>query len=336
MGSSLRSLAGAPYHLISGIAYALRRGARRIADEQAVADAAWSRSRTDLPRGLELEWLGTAGFRLSYEGHDLLIDPYLTRIPFRDFVARHRVAPAPLQSLGTPRASAILVGHTHFDHAMDVPALARAADCPAYGSESLARLMALEGEAERAVAVEPHRDYEIGPFRFHFVPSLHSKLALGLWTPSDGDLSCEHLDELTPQAYRCGQVWGIHIAVGGVTFYHQGSCDLIEGEIRDKGVDFLLAGIAGRRYTPRYVERILRALDPRVIVPHHWDDFFRPLDVITASADRAPDSSVAGPARALACGFSMNVNVDAFFDEVHAVTRDVEIRTLRPFEAVRS
>src|SRR4051812_6329339 len=82
MGSSLRSLAGAPYHLISGIAYALRRGARRIADEQAVADAAWSRSRTDLPRGLELEWLGTAGFRLSYEGHDLLIDPYLTRIPF--------------------------------------------------------------------------------------------------------------------------------------------------------------------------------------------------------------------------------------------------------------
>jgi L-ascorbate metabolism protein UlaG (beta-lactamase superfamily) len=176
--------------------------------------------------------------------------------------------------------------------------------------------MALEGEAERAVAVEPHRDYEVGPFRFHFVPSLHSKLALGLWTPSDGDLSCEHLDDLTPQAYRCGQVWGIHIAVAGVTFYHQGSCDLIEGEIRDRGVDFLLAGIAGRRYTPRYVERLLRALDPRVIVPHHWDDFFRPLEAPLA--------------------FSMNVNVDAFFDEVHAVTRDVEIRTLRPFEPVRT
>ena len=301
-------MAGAPYHLVSGLAYALRRGARRRADEAAVADVAWRA--TDLPRGLTLEWLGTAGFRLSYQGHDLLIDPYLRRLPFADLV-RGRVAhdaPPPT------RASAILVGHTHFDHAMDVPALARAADCNAYGSASLARLMALHGEAERAVPVEPHRDYEVGPFRFHFVPSRHSKLALGLWTPSDGEISCEHLDDLTAQTYRCGQVWGIHIAVAGVTFYHQGSADLIEDEVRDRDVDYFLAGIAGRRFAPRYVERALRAFDPRVVVPHHWDDFFRPAG--------AP------------VGFSLNVNVAGFLDEVAAVTRDVEVRTVAPFEEI--
>src|SRR5690349_7623962 len=133
MSSSLRSLVGAPYHLAAGIAYALRRGARRRADEQAIAEAAW-RAR-DLPAGVELEWLGTAGFRLSCEGTDLLIDPYLTRLPFGD-VARGRVVREPPSRL--PRASAILVGHTHFDHAMDVPALARAAGCDVYGSPSLA------------------------------------------------------------------------------------------------------------------------------------------------------------------------------------------------------
>src|SRR5438067_13045169 len=81
MGSSLRSLAGAPYHLISGIAYAFRRGARRRADEAAVADAAWSRSRGGLPRGLALTWLGTSGFRLAYEGTTILVDPYFSRVP---------------------------------------------------------------------------------------------------------------------------------------------------------------------------------------------------------------------------------------------------------------
>jgi L-ascorbate metabolism protein UlaG (beta-lactamase superfamily) len=305
MGSSLRSLAGAPYHLASAFAYALRRGARRRADEDAIAAAAWSRSPRagDLPPGVELTWLGTSGFRISYQGFDLLIDPYLTRLPFAD-VARGRVVRTPPPRL--LRADAILVGHTHFDHALDVPALARAADCPVYGSASLARLMAIHGEAERAVEVEPHRRYEIGPFAFHFVPSRHSRLALGLWTPSDGEISCEHLDELSPQAYRCGQVWGIHLAVAGATFYHQGSADLIEDEVRDRKVDYFLMGIAGRRFSPRYVDRALRTLDPRVIVPHHWDDFFR-----------APGA-----------GMSLNVNVAGFLDEVAAVTRDVEVRFL--------
>ena len=53
-----------------------------------------------------------------------------------------------------------------------------------------------------------------------------------------------------------------------------------------------------------------------VIVPHHWDDFFRPLD--------AP------------VGFSLNVNVAGFLDEVAAVSKDVEIRTITPLEPVTS
>ena len=39
-----------------------------------------------------------------------------------------------------------------------------------------------------------------------------------------------------------------------------------------------LAGVAGRSVTPRYWERILPRLDPRVVVPTHYDDFFAPLD----------------------------------------------------------
>jgi L-ascorbate metabolism protein UlaG (beta-lactamase superfamily) len=126
--------------------------------------------------------------------------------------------------------------------------------------------------------------------------------------PYAGELTCDHIDELTPQRYRCGQVWGIHIAVAGVRIYHQGSADLIEDEIRDRGVDLLLCGISGRRFTPRYVERVVRALGPACIVPAHYDDFFRPLD--------------ASPR------FSLNVNLTGFADEVHQASRDVVIATL--------
>jgi L-ascorbate metabolism protein UlaG (beta-lactamase superfamily) len=303
-------------HIASLAAYLPRRAAQAQADAATHRDLAWSRSprAADLPAGLALEWLGTAGFRLSYQGQHLLIDPYLTRLSLGDVVRGRVVAADPARHAALPDPLAILVGHTHFDHALDVPALAGRAGCKVYGSASLAQLMKLLGRAHLAVPVEPHRAYEIGPFTVSFTPSRHSRLALGLWTPSDGELTCEHTDELTPQAYRCGQVWGIHVAVAGVSFYHQGSCDLVDDEIRQRGVDYLLAGIAGRRFTPRYWQRLLARLEPRVVVPHHFDDFFRPVDAPLA--------------------YSLNVNLAAWPDEIARVSRDFELRTLAVGEPV--
>lgn len=262
-----------------------------------------------LPRGLELTWLGTAGFRLAYQGIVVWIDPYVTRLGLSQLV-RRRVVPASAEAVARwiDRADAVLVGHTHFDHALDVPAIARRTGSNVYGSSSLQHLMQLHGLAAQAVVVEAHRDYEVGPFKFHFVPSVHSKLQLGLGIPYSGELTCDHVDELTPQAYRCGQVWAIWIEVAGIRIYHQGSADFLDSELRDRGVDLFLCGISGRRFTPKYVERIVTALAPNVIVPTHYDNFFRPLE---AKAE-----------------FSFNVNLTGFADEVRAASRDLPMHVL--------
>ncbi len=262
-----------------------------------------------LPKGLELTWVGTAGFRLAYQGVVVWIDPYVTRLSLPDLL-RRRVVPPSDEAIGRwiDRADAVLVGHTHFDHALDVPAIARRTGCKVYGSQSLENLMGLYGLADQAVVVEVRRDYEVGPFKFHFVPSVHSKLQLGLRVPFSGELTCDHVDDLTPQAYRCGQVWGICIEVAGMRFYHQGSADFLEDELTDKNVDVFLCGISGRRFTPKYVERIVRALAPNVIVPTHYDDFFRPLE------DKVQ--------------FSFNVNLTGFADEVRQASRDVPLHVL--------
>lgn len=237
----------------------------------------------ELPRGLEIEWLGVSGYRLSYEGKDLYIDPYVSRVPLSSLLLRRQAVPDPAAldrflPVREREAVGVLVGHTHFDHAVDAPAVAKRFGCRAYGSGSLATLMGLHGLGELAVEVEPYRTYELGPFEVAFVPSTHSKLLLGMAVPYSGELTCEHLDGLSPNAYRCGQVWGIHIAVAGISLYHQGSADLLDEAVRHKGVDVFLAGVAGRNFTERYWERILPRLDPRVVVPTHYDNFFRPLD----------------------------------------------------------
>jgi L-ascorbate metabolism protein UlaG (beta-lactamase superfamily) len=262
-----------------------------------------------LPAGLELTWLGTAGFRFAYQGVVVWIDPYVTRLSFSELM-RRKVVPPSEEAIGRwiDRADAVLVGHTHFDHALDVPVIARRSGCKVYGSQSLAALMRLYALEQQAVVVEPMRDYEVGPFKFHFVPSQHSKLQLGLRVPFSGELTCDHVDGLTPQAYRCGQVWGIYIEVAGMRFYHQGSADFIESALVDRNVDVFLCGISGRRFTPKYIERIVKQLAPSMIVPSHYDDFFRPLD------DKVQ--------------FSFNVNLTGFADEVHAASRDLPLHAL--------
>lgn len=284
--------------------------------EVAVTEALrWTALAASLPPGLEIQWLGTAGFRLAYAGTQLLIDPYLSRPGLGAVLWRRPLLPAEaLVARHAPAADAILVGHTHFDHAMDVPLIARRTGCPVYGSSSLRRLMALHGLERHFVETPLHRPFAVGPFEITFVPSVHSKLLLGLKVPAGGELTCDALDRLGGGAYRCGQVHGIHIAVGGITLYHQGSADLLDDEIRHRDVDVFLCGIAGRSFSRRYVERVLRALAPRVVVAHHHDDFFRPLD--------AP------------MGFSLNVSPAGFVDEVARVSRDFQVLFPAPLETV--
>ena len=272
-----------------------------------------------LPGGLELTWLGVSGYRIAYQGVALFIDPYVSRVPLRALIQRRPAMPDPVMvdryaradddGDGTTQVAGVLVGHTHFDHAVDAPAIARRFGCRAYGSASIATLMRLHGLAEQAVEVEPYRRYELGPFVVSFTPSRHSKLILGRKVPYDGELTCEHLDGLRPGAYRCGQVWGIRIEVAGISFYHQGSANLIDEALRAERVDVFLAGVAGRSVTPRYWGRMLPKLDPAIVVPTHYDDFFKPLGA-------AP-------------GFVRRVRLADVPEEVRAVSRDAAVAALK-------
>jgi L-ascorbate metabolism protein UlaG (beta-lactamase superfamily) len=302
---------GTARYLADFARFVASKSSQEAVDRQALREL---ESRTlGVPGGLDLEWLGVSGYRLTYQGHTLLIDPYLTRVPLSALIRRQPAIPDPSlidRFIGHSRnVVGVLVGHTHWDHAVDAPAIAKRFGCKAYGSSSLVSLMRLHGLEQQAVEVEPRRHYELGPFTAQFFPSLHSKLILGRAVPFDGELTCDHLDALNPAAYRCGQVYGVKIEVAGVSFYHQGSANLIDEEVPAGGVDFFLAGVAGRGFTRDYWPRILTRLQPRTIVPTHYDDFFRPLD--------APEQ-----------GFTTNVHLADVPEEVGAVSREFDVAAL--------
>ena len=145
------------------------RGRKEQADRAALEELAWpaSDAAAELPTGLTLGWLGVAGYALSYDGHTLLIDPYVTRFSLAEFLRRRPVMPdAAAVDRHLPPAEAALLGHAHFDHALDAPAIARRDGCNVYGSGSVAKLLGVHGLGRgKVVVVEPYRTYEIGPSR---------------------------------------------------------------------------------------------------------------------------------------------------------------------------
>lgn len=280
------------------------------------ADASTQRdlgSRTlDLPPGVAIRWTGAAGFVIECDDDVLVIDPYFTRVSLPHLLSRRpMLADARnIDRLIKPgqRVVGVAVGHTHFDHALDAESIVRRHRCPAYGSTSLQSLLGLHGLADHANVVVPHERYEVGPFTLRFVPSVHAPLIAGRAVPNAGELTCEHLDELSGNAYRCGDVWAISIEVKGCRIYHQGSADFIEDEVPSEPVDVFLAGIAGRNSVPTYFPRVLRALDPAQIVPTHYDNFFR------STAKGLP--------------FMPLVNLPRWAEETDSVAHDARIVTL--------
>jgi L-ascorbate metabolism protein UlaG (beta-lactamase superfamily) len=232
---------------------------------------------------VRVQWLGTAGFAIEHAGVVVLVDPYLTRASLRR-CAFSRLAPDRAAiARHAPRADAIVVGHTHFDHALDVPAIAAQTGAVVFGSRSAAALCRASGlpearvrDVERSPGQEPITA-AVGPFELRFHPSAHSRFALGR-VPFPGEIAdCDHVPLRAP-AYRCGAVFALEIRVAGRTIVHLGSAELVEPSLRAREPDLLLLCVAGWTASRDLPERTARALSPRAVLLSHWDNFFLPIE----------------------------------------------------------
>src|SRR4051794_28301223 len=75
-------------HVADLARFAANKSARERDDADALVELERRSDVLELPAGLGVEWLGVAGYRLTYEGVTLLIDPFVSRVPFRNVVRK--------------------------------------------------------------------------------------------------------------------------------------------------------------------------------------------------------------------------------------------------------
>ncbi|MBX3619297.1 MAG: MBL fold metallo-hydrolase [Rhizobacter sp.] len=188
-----------------------------------------------------------------------------------------------LQQLGVTRLAAVVPVHSHYDHAMDSPAVARRTGALLIGGESTLNVGRGQGlPPQQMRAVHAGDTVQLGRFRLHFIASRHSP------TPYSSGEGHELIEApLVPpahaSAWREGDVWSLVVThASGRSFLVQGSAGYVPGALAGVRADtvFLGVGTLGKKddaYRTAYWDETVKAVGARRVIPVHWDDFTHPL-----------------------------------------------------------
>lgn len=258
----------------------------------------------------QIRYLGAGGFLVRSQEAALLTAPFFSNPPlWRVIFGRIEADPAQidraLQPLQDPLGAveAILVGHAHYDHLMDLPYLAAqyAPRARIYGSQTAVHILAAALDRQRLVPVEaqagtsqrPGQWHTVsgGQIRFMALESAHAPHFWGLkFFGGSYDTDLRALPTRA-SAWREGQTLSYLIDFlgpeGQVEFriYYQDAAStppagfppVFDQTADQRRVDVAILCASGFEQVENYPEGIVQYLKPRALVIAHWENFFSPL-----------------------------------------------------------
>ena len=232
---------------------------------------------------MELTYLGTNTLLLTKSGSSLLIDPHFTRPGLLSLLGKIRPDPQAVEAglASIEQLDAVLLTHTHYDHALDAAEVLHQTGGRFFGSESGANLIRGYPLNETFyVPVSPMAVYSIGSFQVCFHLSRHITFPppFGWLLPKSGQIT----QPMQPPAwfweYRCGTVYAIQVD----SLLVFGSAGFEPGVYQDVDVECVVMGIGGLDLMPMsYLDRLYQetvlSTDAKQVYLSHWDNFFHPL-----------------------------------------------------------
>jgi L-ascorbate metabolism protein UlaG (beta-lactamase superfamily) len=196
-----------------------------------------------------------------------VIDPYLTRFPvWRMGIGRVRPN-SDLIATKIPRCDYVLVTHAHWDHILDVPDVARNTGARVFGSQNSCRLMLTCGVPESNIRqIKVGDRLTLGEFQVEVFSVEHVRTPCPLKGPVAPGLTLP----LRAWDYRMDEMYCYRVSVDRYRLATDPGVDPEDGVAAD--VLFV------HPYRKEgYYDVLLQRVRPRMVIPYHWDDFFRSL-----------------------------------------------------------
>jgi L-ascorbate metabolism protein UlaG (beta-lactamase superfamily) len=242
-----------------------------LQDDAFLEDVSRAKSQPDQ---LHVWWLGQSGFLFQWQGHHLLIDPYLSDSLTEKYantgkphvrMTERVIAPERLDFVEVVTSS-----HNHTDH-LDGQTL-----IPLWKANPKLKVIVsranldfaagrLQVPADRLTPIQVgHGPIQIHPFTFHAMPAAHESL--------EQDENGDHL------------YIGFIVQAGQWTIYHSGDCVPYAGlaeRLKRWKIDLALLPINGRdpargvpgNFTAEEAARLGKEMGARMVIPCHYEMF---------------------------------------------------------------
>jgi L-ascorbate metabolism protein UlaG (beta-lactamase superfamily) len=230
-------------------------------------------------------WLGVTTLLFDDGETQILIDAFFSRPSLADIVFGMPVESEAAQinyvmdAYGMRRLAAIIPVHSHFDHAMDVGAIANRSSATILGSGSTAQIARGAGVPEdQIIVVADGERYAFGRFTVRMIETAHAPIGWGGSVPVGGTIDVPLETPAPITAWREGGSFSVLIAhPAGTTLVH-GSAGFTGQSLRDVRADVVMLGTFGldgfgNEYARRYWQTYVTATGALSVIPVHFDDY---------------------------------------------------------------
>jgi L-ascorbate metabolism protein UlaG (beta-lactamase superfamily) len=257
-------------------------------------DPAWAvAGDTNIPDGsVTVRYTGTSTLLFSDGETSWMVDGWFTRFGPIEFVSGE-IGPDQaaiargLERNHVDRLAVVIPVHSHFDHAMDSPEVAKRTGAILLGSESTANIGRGWGLDESQIRIAANRQpAQFGQFEITLIETQHFQFP----DPEFRKRALENPDikgPLVPPVpaldYRVGQPYAIYVKHPRGRWLIQGSAGYIAGSLAEYPADIVFLGIGGlgtqtKAYREAYWHETVMRSGAKRIIPIHWDSLFGPIE----------------------------------------------------------
>ncbi|MBN1537625.1 MAG: MBL fold metallo-hydrolase [Anaerolineales bacterium] len=212
---------------------------------------------------VKYRWLGVAGIEIHDGGQSLLIDPYVTRVPWHHMFFWHVQPDRRLINKMFSRGDYILVTHAHIDHLLDVPTVIEQTGASAYGSQNTCRLLKALGVNESKIhCIESGEHLKVGNFDVSVFNAWHFPVPFFL----PGTVPENTKPPRTARQYRMDACFSYLIKADGMRI-------LVDSGKREPRILPAEVLVIHPLYVAAGYRRLIEEVQPKLIIPNHWDNF---------------------------------------------------------------
>jgi len=237
-------------------------------------------------------WLGVSTLLFDDGETQVLIDGFFSRPSLADIVLDRFVKSDAatinrvIDEFRIRHLAAIIPVHSHFDHAMDIGAIANRSSASILGSETSANMARGAGVPEdQIVVVSSGEEYNFRQFTVTLIDSAHAPIGWGGSVPYEGTVDQPLQTPAPLSAWREGKSYSIVVSHPQGTTVVQGSAGFIDGALVGIQADTVMLGVSlldglGKDYTERYWQALVTTTGAAHVVPIHFDEFTQPFGEI--------------------------------------------------------